>query len=156
MRVLAIDPGIDTGWAEGRIEDKQVHVDRHGWTPWRKFALSLDSKVDDFPYDVIVYETWKLTKHGAKVLLGSDMQSSQCVGCIWLSGTKAHVPIVGQPPAIKATIDKWMGGTGYLPVSDVDHNRDAIRHLYYYAMKPANEHGVPIPTTLKEIPPDAD
>ena len=151
-RVLAIDPGIDTGWAEGRIEDKQVIVDRHGWTPWRKFCSALDDKRADWPFDLVVYEKWALTKHGATVLLGSDMQSSQCIGCIWLCASKVGCPIVVQPPAIKNTVDKWMGGTGYLPESDVDHNRDAIRHLYYYALKPANETGVPIPTTLKEIP----
>lgn len=154
MRILAIDPGIDTGWAEGTIKDSQVEVTRHGWTPWRAFTRSLDEKSlgPGLEFDVIVYEWWRLTEKGAKVLIGSDMQSSQCIGAIWKVADRDKIKLVSQPPAIKNTVDKWMGGTGYLPKSDVDHNKDAIRHLYYYAMKPSNNLGVPIPTTLKEIP----
>lgn len=150
VRILAVDPGLDTGWAEGEITDGGLHVIRHGWTKWKPWARALHDKLtqdEQKPYDVIVYETWKLTSQGAKTLLGSDMQSSQCIGCIWLAWDRSPhtIKLANQAPAIKNTIDKWMGGTGYLPSSDVEHNRDALRHLYYYAYNPKNETGLEIP-----------
>jgi hypothetical protein len=133
----------------GHVDDGKVVVTKHGWDPWRAFALRLYDRMMNFEeegFDVIVMEDWRLTKRGAQTLLGSDLPSSQCLGAIRLAYDLARraghgVRLVTQAPAHKYVVDSWMGGTGYLPASEVEHNRDAIRHLYYYALNPANETG---------------
>ena len=150
MRVIAIDPGVDTGWAYGTIEDGAVDIKRHGWDPWRAFCLRFYDRMQNFDQegcDVIVMEDWRLTKRGPATLLGSDLPSSQALGAIRLAYDLARraghrVQLVTQMPATKNVVDGWMGGTGYLPSSDVDHNRDAVRHFWYYALNPKNKTGV--------------
>lgn len=151
-RIISLDPGVSTGWAIGHVKDGEVVVEKHGWDPWRAFALRFYDRMMNFEkegFDVIVMEDWRLTKRGAATLLGSDLPSSQCLGAIRLSYDLARraghaVRLVTQAPAHKYVVDSWMGGTEYLPSSDVEHNRDAIRHLYYYALNPANETGAAV------------
>lgn len=151
--MISIDPGVSTGWAIGTITDRQVNIEKHGDSPWRAFCLRLYDRMMNFDeegFDVLVMEDWRLTKRGAQTLLGSDLPSSQCLGGIRLSYDLARraghtVKLVTQMPATKNIVDAWMGGTAYLPKSDVDHNRDAIRHFWYYALNPANETGVLLP-----------
>ena len=143
MRILALDPGEATGWAWGDLDENgDLTVGASGWDPWKSVVMHLAQKqvlASQRTYDTLVYETWRLRGSSAKQLIGSDMQSSQCVGCIKLCGWLSGARIVGQEPAIKDVIDAIMGGpAAYLPASPVDHNKDALRHLYMFAYKEKN------------------
>lgn len=140
MKILALDPGEATGWAWGTLDDEGLlQVGGSGWDPWKTVVMHLAQKqvlAATREYDVLVYEAWRLRGSVAKSLVGSDMQSSQAVGCIKLCGWLSGARIVSQEPSIKPVIDKIMGGPdAYLPSSPVDHNKDALRHLYYFATK---------------------
>ena len=145
MRVMAIDPGVTTGWAIGNYDaaTKTLAVEASGYTPWREFAVMIFEAMQDPErrFDHVVYETWRLYKTHAMTQVGSDMPSSQCVGCIWLAVEMANrgghrCTISDQPAAYKKVIDARMGGPEtYLPKSEVDHDRDALRHLWYWAMR---------------------
>lgn len=137
-RIIAFDPGHETGWARGVIEDGALTDVHHGWAPWKALSLAFHRTMTDDPYDIVVYESWLLRASAAKALLGSDMQPSQGIGairlCCWLAQEGGHpVEIVVQHPKHKTPADaliKYHGLT--LPSSEVEHNRDALRHLYYY------------------------
>lgn len=140
---MAIDPGVTTGWAivSGRNDGAStvVTVENSGYTPWFEFALMFHDAMRDPErrFDDVVYETWRLYKTEALAQIGSDMPSSQCVGCIRLACELARRDgwrgkIRDQPASIKKVIDARMGGTDYLPKSPVEHDRDAIRHGYYW------------------------
>ena len=133
--ILAIDPGIETGYAVGRINGKgKLDVLKHGWMPWKEFVVSLHNSTVD--YDTFVYESWRLRAKEARSLIGSDLQSSQCIGAIKLVAWTRGIRLVTQEPSDKPTANKWIAAAGIdLPRSEVDHNRDALRHLYYYAFK---------------------
>lgn len=148
VKILAIDPGEMTGWARGIVEDGQVTVEASGYAPWQEFVVTFAERMlgDEEKYTVVVYESWRLRKSSALDLVGSDLQSSQCIGAIklacWLAQKDGHVVRVrNQEPAIKNVVDSMMGGTDYLPKSDKMHPKDAVRHLYYYAI---TEEGVAV------------
>jgi hypothetical protein len=72
------------------------------------------------------------------------MQSSQFIGgmklVVWWCQThhKTTVKLHTNEPGNKNAIDGWMsaaGKGGYLPSSDKEHPRDAVRHLHYHAIK---------------------
>lgn len=142
MKIIAIDPGEMTGWARGTIEDGVVNIEANGYTPWQDFVIAFDERMseDQPPYDTVVYESWRLRKSSAMELIGSDLQSSQCIGAIklavWRAQKDGHVVRMrNQEPAIKNVIDAMKGGTEYLPKSDKEHGKDAVRHLWYFAVK---------------------
>ena len=146
MRILALDPGVTVGWATGTLHLPSKGVEgvadlEYGTTPMKEFMIHYSSRLreEEPPYDVIVYESWLLRRKEALSLVGSDLPSSQVIGVIrnevWMANRRPIRPIGlhRQHPQDKRSIDAHMGGTAYLPKSDVDHARDAIRHLYYYA-----------------------
>ena len=137
MRVISFDPGEQTGVAVGVIEDGRVVVEHHGWDRWVDAAYRYKRGADDF--DHCVYESWLLTKRGAKNLLGSDMPWSQFIGMMKMISWDHGTDLTRQEPADKYWLDAVMGGTDYLPKSEVEHNRDALRHLFIYAIR---NHGV--------------
>jgi hypothetical protein len=133
--IMAIDPGVQTGYAVGRISDKgKLLVLKSGWLPWKEFVLQLQGSVVD--YDTFVYESWRLRLKESRSLVGSDMQSSQCIGCIKLVAWTRGVKLVTQEPSDKVTANAWIKAHGHeLPTEPVEHSRDALRHLYYYFYK---------------------
>lgn len=137
-RLIAFDPGELTGWATGTLHEGELSVVAFGYHPWKQVAVRFWRSMADQPYDVVIYESWRLTKTGQKFLLGSDMQSSQFIGAMKLAcWTAVVVPeMVTQEPAHKSVIDGWMG-TDHLPVDSEgkDHARDALRHLWYYVKR---------------------
>lgn len=152
MRIISIDPGETAGWATCTLGEDYVGPGEtglvvrdlvHDSTPMLAFWRGYDKAMKDPErrFQVTIYESWKLTRHGAKVLVGSDMRSSQLIGMIRASYLQAKDagatldPLIHVPPAAKSVVDAWFGGPDYLPVSDVDHNRDALRHLFYYLHK---------------------
>lgn len=141
LNIIAIDPGIETGYAIGSVDDNKLTLVKHGWSPWKAFVLAFHERMMEDPYDVVVYESWLLQASKAKQMIGSDMQSSQAIGAIhlstWLAMRAGHkVKLVTQHPAHKTPANAWIQKLGlYLPTSEVEHNRDGIRHLYYYCIK---------------------
>lgn len=136
-RVIAIDPGEATGWATGRIGDGTLQLDKVGHSPWKQFAMTYAHTMIDGkdPFQVVIYESWRLRADVAKSMIGADFTASQCIGIIKLGAWWQNAILVTQEPSYKNVIDRQMGGTGYLPARDgVEHERDAVRHLAYYAI----------------------
>ncbi len=147
MRIAAYDPGESTGWAFGTIEDGKLKYIDCGWGACVPVAVDLFKRMrgDDPanpPFDVVVYETWRLRKDKAKEFIGSPIIPIQAVGMTRAAVlfTRPRTPIVGQEPAIKHVIDKQMAGFGFpdylpeRPTSGEEHARDAVRHLWYYCI----------------------
>lgn len=145
--VIALDPGEKVGWARATItpepfdEVQPAHWSNleHGITPLKDMALALAKRIDT--YDVVVLETWRLTPKGARVSIGSAMESSQFVGMVrllcWLNNTK----LVMQSPNLTKTADKtapdWLREIiNHEPSSHDDaHNVDALRHLWVWTWR---------------------
>lgn len=136
-RAIAIDPGEMTGWVTARIGEGSLTLDKVGHTPWKEFSLTYARAMIDGgdPFQVVIYESWRLRADVAKSMIGSDFTASQCIGVIKLGAWWQNAIIVTQEPMHKNVIDRQMGGTEYLPARDgVEHERDAVRHLAYYAI----------------------
>ena len=152
-RIIAIDPGEMTGWAIGRITDRpdgwdnymwtdgevptpQLYVEQYGYDPWKAFVLNFANVMEgDNPFDIVVYESFRIRSSAAKALTGSDVPTAQCIGAIKLSGWRSGSKLVTSEPSNKPIIDAQMGGTEYLPKRDtVEHYRDAVRHIHWYAV----------------------
>ena len=136
MRIVAIDPGEQTGYAFGRVLGKSLVIEDYGWLPWMQFCYRLfNTQNGDDPFKVIVYESWRLKK--PKELYGSDLQSVQCVGQIkacahWV---KPSAILVTNEPSYKPVADGYMLKYGIeLPTGEVEHHRDAVRHLVHYGV----------------------
>ena len=148
MRIIAVDPGSTTGFASCTYDPvaNEISALRHGAEQiipfWRGYhaAMTMDPVKQ---FEVTVYESWKLTAKGAKVLVGSDMPWSQLIGMMRASCILARefyparvLQFLDQPPAIKSAVNSWYGSErDWLPSSSFDHNLDAIRHLFYYLHK---------------------
>jgi hypothetical protein len=141
-RIIAIDPGQTTGWASGVIEDKKLVDIKHGYDRWKDWALRFhDVMIHGEHFNIVVYESWLLRRSSALQLVGSDMQSSQCIGAFKMSCWLAQdsglgVDIVTQHPKDKSEANIRMEVAGIqMPKSDVEHDRDALRHLYLYCFR---------------------
>lgn len=135
-RVIAVDPGETTGWAVGRIGGGEFQLERYGATPWKEFVLTYARTMfGEDPFEIVVYESWRLRHRNALEMAGSDFTAVQCIGglklCAWMTGALLST----KEPAHKPVADRQMGGTDYLPGrGGVEHHRDAIRHLCHYAI----------------------
>lgn len=138
MKLLAVDPGEKVGWATACVEppDNALFLLDHGIHTWKDFTLKLGQVIGD--YDVVIYETWRLSAKHAKHLIGSDMQSSQFIGAVRALAWLNEVKLVASPPANKTTgykvapayVKKIIDG---LPKAhDESHNGDALMHLAHY------------------------
>lgn len=140
-RIIAIDPGEMTGWAIGRLDETGLTVEQYGYDPWKQFVMNMaDVQEGANPFDIIVYESFRIRSTAAKALTGSDVPTAQCIGAIKLSGWRSGTKLVTSEPSNKPVIDSQMGGTDYLPRRDkVEHYRDAVRHIHWYAV---NKEGI--------------
>lgn len=150
MRVLVLDPGERVGWASAQIvtngERSLLHVTGHGIAYLKDMALAVhQAVVVEKKYDVVVFEKWVLTAKGARVSVGSHMESSQFVGmvrlCCWLAGVK----VVGQPTSALSSADRSLK-CGHPSAADVadriakadvgshddGHDASALRHLWTF------------------------
>lgn len=143
-RVLAVDPGEKCGWARAEVDSQgNWHNMRHGISPWREFAIRWyrTQLTEDEPYEVLIYERFALYRSHALQLVGSDMQTAQCIGALrlvgWLSGTR----LVSQGATIKASATRsaprWL--TDYIATfprtHDEAHDADALLHLWHWTFK---------------------
>ncbi len=147
IRVLAIDPGERCGWATGTIADAGLEVQDHGISFLKDMALAVHRAVVlEDRYDVVIYETFRLTHKGARVSVGSDLQTSQVIGMIRLSAwLNPRVQLVPQTPGDKTTARLSLRNPGgedilarldKLPKSHDDgHDGDALLHLWNFYFK---------------------
>ena len=157
-RIIAIDPGEMTGWAIGYLAgaplveggdfqpyDPEGHkfliVEQYGYDPWKGFVMNFANVMEgENPFDIVVYESFRIRATAAKALTGSDVPTAQCIGAIKLSAWRGGAKLVTSEPSNKPVIDRQMGGTEYLPRRDqVEHYRDAVRHIHWYAV---NKEGI--------------
>lgn len=137
-KVIAIDPGEKVGWCTATFEPGKLDLLNHGISSLKSFALKLGESMAD--YDVVIYETYRLSAQGAK-LIGDDMQTSQLIGMIRFISWTTDVRLVSQAPAIKPTADKVAQGEFKSLIEsepakhDDAHDIDAVRHLAYWAWK---------------------
>lgn len=154
MRVLAVDPGERVGWCTATVHEdvmprsqwpNEFEVTAHGISFLKDAALAIHKAVVlEDRIDVIVYETWILTARGARVSVGSDMQSSQFVGMVrqsaWLN---PRVQLVPQSPGAMRSADKSMrahpSGAAMQEIIDKlpkahddSHDGSALRHAWTY------------------------
>jgi hypothetical protein len=134
-RIIAFDPGEQTGWAYADLSSEGLANVQFGYDAWKVVAMQfLQAQLGERPFDIVVYESWRLRAANAMALVGSDLPSSQCVGAIKMAAWHSNTFICTSEPSNKPVIDSFMGGTDYLPARDqVEHYRDALRHLYWYA-----------------------
>lgn len=137
LAVLALDPGERTGWARADVQPDGSWQDiRQGVHALKDMALALDRNFRD--YDLVIYETWRLYPHKAKAMIGNDMQPSQMVGIIRFLGWQyPDVQLVSQGASTKTTADKtmpeWLAER--FTHSSEEHDRDALRHLWFWTWK---------------------
>ncbi len=118
MRILAIDPGERIGWNTAVITGAPNHrrlnpkpatieVGEYGILRLKDFAFAIEGlgsdKVPDLRpehFDVVIFETWILTRKGAQDSVGSEMESSQGVGMLRSAVWRApnHPRLVRQAP----------------------------------------------------------
>lgn len=146
IRVLAIDPGERVGWAIGEIDPDgpSLNLVDHGISTLKEFGSALHrTVVVEKNYDVVIYETWRLSGRDPHKFVGNDMKTSQLIGmirlCAWVSGTT----LVSQPPgdknaALERTTKHEQAAVirevlDRMPKSHDDaHDGDAIGHLWQY------------------------
>lgn len=147
MRVLALDPGERVGWCSAVVLDigkrdpaappdpkdvRYVLRDlKHGIAYLKDCAMQVHQAVAiEKRYDVVIYEEWILTAKGARVSVGSRMESSQFVGMIrlacWLGGAK----LVPQRTSALSSADRSLkcGHPSAPAVQDIITAADAVSH----------------------------
>lgn len=123
-----------------------LEITGHGIAYLKDMALAVhQAVVVEKKYDVVVFEKWVLTAKGARVSVGSHMESSQFVGmvrlCCWLAGVK----VVGQPTSALSSADRSLkcGHPSAAAVAklveaadsvshDDGHDGSALRHLWTF------------------------
>ncbi len=150
MKVIAFDPGEQTGYADGEIDGTTLTIVSHSWDRWVNVAFDFRKRAEG--YDHCVYESWRLTARGAKNLRGSDMPWCQFIGMMKMVCHDNKITLSVQEPAEKYVIDARMGSLDYLPSSEVEHNRDALRHLIKYAVEKHSVTTIVYATRTVEVP----
>lgn len=111
IRVLALDPGEKVGWNTATIWDRAdpatIDVGDYGILRLKDAGLALEgegsAKTPDLRpehFDVVIFETWILTRKGAQDSVGSEMESSQFIGMLRSAVWRApnHPRLVRQNP----------------------------------------------------------
>jgi hypothetical protein len=161
IRVIAVDPGERVGWCTATIHTTAelgfkieqpsdpthlLSVQDHGIAFLKDAALQIHQAVAvEKRFDVVIYETFLLTARGAKVMVGSDLQTAQFVGMVrqsaWLNPDCQLVP---QGPAAMSSARKSLR-CGHPSAEDVaerisklpkshddSHDGSALLHLWNF------------------------
>lgn len=87
--------------------------------------------------DLVAYETWRLYKDYAQIMVGNDMQPSQVVGMIRYEAWKQRKKLTSNGAYVKAvsvaTMPGWL--REHMALSSEQHDQDAIMHAWYVATK---------------------
>jgi hypothetical protein len=143
LRVLALDPGVTTGWAyyDAEVEALRrlplVGQERDQIDACDLIASYLDN--DKRPLSAVICESYRITQQTLKVTRQSA--SLEIIGVArWLSAG-AHVDFVLQSPgdAKRFMTDAKLKSLGWWRSSSQDHAHDALRHLGLYLAKQGSE-----------------
>lgn len=140
--LFAADPGERTGVVLVRVgldfDPKAADpgnfaiCDQDVWTV-RQVASFLPSWIK--AADLVAYETWRLYKTHAMLMIGNDMQPSQVVGMIRYEAWQQGKKIVSNGARVKvpafATMPDWL--REHMKKSSEQHDQDAIMHAWYVA-----------------------
>ncbi len=126
LMVLAFDPGETTGVA--LLYEGQVVCNVFGLWAWVPFYLQ-----DRIRPTVVVVEDFRLRRHAALSLVGSDFPTCQVIGVIKYLAQRAKVPVVMQSPSILAgTKDRVVGPEEHRSHKNREHVLAALSHGLYY------------------------
>lgn len=123
--IIAFDPGKTTGWCVFR--DKVLIADGT-LTMEQSPALILD----DFPPDLVIYESFRLFPNKAKAMIGAQFEPVQVIGVIRFLCQERHIPMIEQAPVLKKFFMPVARLKYYGSVPQSEHARDAVRHVLYY------------------------
>ena len=122
--VMALDPGETTGIAI--FHKGQVTCNVFGLWAWVPFYMRVRPTV-------VVVEDFRLRRHAALSLVGSDFPTCQVIGVIKYLAEQAKVPIVMQSPSILAGMkDRVVVPEDSKLLITGEHMLDALRHGLYY------------------------
>jgi predicted RNase H-like nuclease (RuvC/YqgF family) len=121
MRILGIDPGGTTGWAE--LDWATGGVLLGSCEKW----YGLDSLI--CTAHTVVVETFRLYPGMGKRLMWNDFIASQVIGAVKVLCDQNEVALVEENAATGKRIKLAKG------ISGNDHSRDALRHALSYALR---------------------
>jgi hypothetical protein len=128
MRVIALDPGITTGIAYGKINEGLMDFTAD---QAELKCLGLWNLLGSLEPDVIVHETFEFRQ--GKQRRGIELYPRNLIGVIQLYSEMNRIKLIDQSPA--QAMDYWTNDK--LKENDAysrgkDHARDATRHLLYW------------------------
>lgn len=123
MRVLAVDPGLRSGWACWSGGDFQTGI----CDPME--LLDFCSERMGYQPDLLACEAYKITARTAK--LSAQNWSLELIGALRWMCHRSSVPFVLQTPAEAKSFvpDQRLRDLGMWTPGKEDHARDATRHL---------------------------
>ena len=138
-RVVSIDPGgAHVGWCEARVDSVGTVVVDHivEMSPQE----SIHAAERTFPTaDVVVIERFALYPDKAKMLVGSEMETSQLIGVLKYLARLNECELVIQPASIKVPTESLMRHRGVRHAAVTrrvgGHAKDAETHLFHYVMR---------------------
>jgi len=126
MRLLAVDPGISSGYAlyDGNKLEFGVVELWHG----------LDALIDRFKPDVVIVENFRLFPHMAKSLANNTFLTVRVIGVVQYICELRGIKLIEQEPSVK------MGYPIRKPREMAEHAKDSVQHIIHYLM----QHGEPL------------
>ena len=134
IKILALDPGKTTGWAEITIKDGKIQLGIWGVT---KDTTLVELIPNIKEADIIVYEAWLTRpKHLQRGAFDWDpMITPQVIGSLLtLCRALEKKEPVKQQPSIKP-VGYGFAGMKYVAGKQGTHWQDAIAHAVFYAVK---------------------
>lgn len=134
MNVVALDPGVTTGYAQGHIDDDGLMLVVSGQS--RFDHIGLWQFLEDCAPDYIIYEGFEF-RHGSHKHGGVNMYPRELIGIITLYEQKHVNCTTKKQPAMKDNEktffnNKRLKELGMYKTAQ-DHGNDALRHLLYWA-----------------------
>lgn len=141
MKVIALDPGVTTGYAVGHIQEGQPMGVVSGQIKWNELGLYNDL-VSGAP-DIIIYEEFESAKHNPYRRVHNynvDLFPCMLIGVIWLYCYQHDIQPHSQTPAYglggRYKEDRVLQAESVFKVGK-PHANDAMRHLLqWYTLGP--------------------
>ena len=137
-RLVAIDPGGEhVGWCEALWDGKEMQV---GYVEELTPDQATERAELVFPHtDTVIIESFRLYPDKAKMLVGSEMETSQLIGALKYLSRHHRCGLVMQPASIKVPTESLMRHRGirHLAVTTKKggHAKDAETHLMHHALR---------------------
>lgn len=127
MKYLAVDPGETSGWATFDSEGNMT-----GWGQILGFDNFDDWLDKQEPFDVVIYENYRLFKQRALQQAGSKLLTVQIIGALKSKARKWGARVVEQNPDIKKIAQMWSQEKPDGAHHKNSHKIDAYNHGFYY------------------------